>query len=206
MEIKPKKCKGIGRARDFSGCSTPTVWRKYGLCPDCYKSWLLTTKEGRATIERSRIKAKKKLQRDNKQKQREWKEKNKSIAALKQEARRVFQEYIRLRDIDELCICCDKKSSNWDAGHYRKAEIYSGVIFDEINCNKQRVYCNQYLHGNEANYRDGLIIKYGMDAVIDLEKRADETRNKKWSREELLEIKKEYSTKLKELKNGTEKH
>lgn len=199
MKRKPKKCKGTGRARTFKGCGALSSYRKYGLCSECFKEWLWSTKEGNETIRKFSIKAKKKVEKEEKQETRKQKEANKSIAQLKQDARKVFQKWIRMRDIDDTCICCNESAELWDAGHYYKAEIYSGVIFDEINVNKQRKFCNKHLHGNEGNYRIGLIKKYGEKAVLDLDKRAIETKGKKWSREELSEIKNKYSNKLKNL-------
>lgn len=92
------------------------------------------------------------------------------------------------------------ESPIWDAGHYRKAEIYTGVIFDEDNTAKQCRRCNYFLHGNEEQYRKGLIDRIGFDAVVDLEERADLTRMHKWTDEELEAIKKKYREKIADLK------
>jgi hypothetical protein len=199
IKQKPKKCKGTGKANGY-GCGTLQLIRHYGLGVNCkcYQNWLLQTEEGRQVIEKRRISASKKLKAEKKKESREFKEKNKSIAKLKQEARKVFQQWIRIRDVDLLCVCCGQNSETWDAGHYYKAELYSGVIFHEMNVNKQRVYCNKHLHGNEGEYRKGLIEKYGEDAVKELDRIAIETKDKEWSREELLEIKKHYQLKIKE--------
>jgi hypothetical protein len=36
----------------------------------------------------------------------------------------------RLRDANENCISCGGNDKDlWDGGHFKKAEIYSGVIF-----------------------------------------------------------------------------
>lgn len=90
------------------------------------------------------------------------------------------------------CISCKSNSKLVDGGHYRKAEIYSGVIFDENNCHSQCQKCNRYLGGNEAEYRNGLVERYGEKFVIDLEEKARITKNYKYSKDELLEIKKKY--------------
>jgi hypothetical protein len=87
----------------------------------------------------------------------------------------------------------------WDGGHFKKAEIYSGVIFNELNTNIQCGKCNRYLGGNELNYRLGLIAKIGLEAVEQLEQLANETRKYKYSKNELIEIKKTYQTKIKQL-------
>ena len=36
---KKKACKGIGKANGFNSCGVETYYRKYGLCPDCFKLW-----------------------------------------------------------------------------------------------------------------------------------------------------------------------
>jgi hypothetical protein len=117
----------------------------------------------------------------------------KSYAQRLGEAKKVFQKWIRIRDKDKQCISCGSVSSTvWDGGHYKKAEIYSGVIFHEHNVNIQCGKCNRYLGGNELNYRVGLIAKIGEQEVIELEQLAEATRTRKYTNEELEEIKLKY--------------
>jgi hypothetical protein len=130
----------------------------------------------------------------------ELKEKVKTLSQYEAEAKTVFQRWVRLRDKDKPCISCGVTvSSVWDGGHFKKAEIYSGVIFNELNTNRQCGKCNRYLGGNELNYRVGLIAKIGLEAVEQLEQLANETRKYKYSKDELIEIKKTYQTKIKQL-------
>ena len=105
----------------------------------------------------------------------------------------MFQRWIRLRDKDKPCISCGTISSSvWDGGHFKKAELYSGVIFHEHNVNLQCGKCNRFLGGNELNYRTGLIAKIGEQAVLNLEHLAEMSRMKKYTNEELEEIKLKY--------------
>lgn len=130
----------------------------------------------------------------------EQKEKLKSIAKLKQEAKKPFQLYVRLRDKDKPCISCGKFEKNkWDGGHFKKAEIYNGVIFDLRNCHKQCVHCNRDLHGNELMYRESLVKQFGDEWVEKLESDAWQTKDNTWTREELIEIKKYWELKVKEI-------
>lgn len=130
-----------------------------------------------------------------------FKEKFKTITEYENEAKAVFQKFIRLRDKDLPCISCGSLKTNlWDGGHYKNAGYYSGVIFNEWNCNKQCRYCNMYLSGNELNYREGLIRKIGIENVETLEQLAVETRYYKWTKEQLTEIKNIYALKIKQLK------
>ncbi len=122
------------------------------------------------------------------------------LSDLEKVAKAIFQKWVRLRDEKEPCISCGKVHAfKWDGGHYKKAELYSGVIFHPYNCNKQCSRpCNFDLGGNEANYREGLVKKIGEDNVKELERLSNETRQYKYTREELFEITRMYKAKIKE--------
>ena len=100
--------------------------------------------------------------------QREWKaekavltDKLKTLSQYEAEAKKSFQKYVRMRDKGLPCISCGIfETELWDGGHYKKAEIYSGVIFNTHNCHKQCRKCNRFLNGNELMYRQGLIQRY----------------------------------------------
>lgn len=124
---------------------------------------------------------------------RDFAEKNKTYTQKLQEARKVFQKWIRLvRDKDRNCISCDKPAKDYDGGHYLKAELFSGLIFNEKNVHKQCVYCNHHKSGNELEYRDGLIKRYGIEYVESLESIKNENRERRYSDVELNEIKEKY--------------
>ncbi len=118
-------------------------------------------------------------------------------------ARSVFQLFIRMRDKNLPCISCGTwTTQQWDGGHYFKAELFTGLIFNEINCNKQCSECNGVnMHGNLIGYRIGLVKKYGEYAVQNLEAISNEKREYKFNKFELLQIKKHYQQKIKELKS-----
>lgn len=131
---------------------------------------------------------------------RERKEKEKKLSELISEARKVFQMWIRKRDFSLPCISCDtNKSEVWDGGHYLKAELYSGLIFEERNCHKQCRKCNYFRGGAENEFRMGLVMRYGSQYVNELEELSVSQRVKKYSREELKEIKNKYQSKLREI-------
>jgi len=122
------------------------------------------------------------------------KEKLKTYTQKVNDAKKVFQKWIRNRDAGHNCISCNAVigSGVAHAGHYKKSEIYRGVIFNELNVNVQCVKCNLYLNGNEANYRIGLVAKIGEQKVKELENLAEQTRKYKYSDAELDAIKKQY--------------
>lgn len=131
-----------------------------------------------------------------------WKNEGKSISKLIMEARIPFQKWIRERDRNQPCISCGSaKSQTYHAGHFAKAEIYTGLIFNEDNCHRQCAQCNFYLDGNEANYRIGLIKKIGEKRVKELEDSKDRLRTYKFTREQLTEIKEHYKQ-LNQKQNG----
>lgn len=111
------------------------------------------------------------------------------LPKLKKKAQEVFNKWIRNRDKYERCISCGGPVEQ--AGHYFSSGHFSALTFDEMNVNGQDIRCNMFLNGNLIFYRQGLIRKYGEDAVRELEQKA-EVRTYKWSRTELEEIIKKY--------------
>lgn len=156
-------------------------------------NWLLNTEAGQKEMDKAKLKAKKKVEKEEREKDNEIREKLKTLGQYEAEAKKEFQKWIRKRDENLPCISCGTLTSDlWDGGHYKKAEIYSGVIFDESNVSRQCRKCNRFLGGNELNYREGLIARYGEQYVLDLEKKANETRNHKYTKEELKQIREKY--------------
>jgi hypothetical protein len=136
------------------------------------------------------------IKRVNSQLKSEAKEKLETYSQKVNKAKVIFQKWIRERDKNEPCISCGTLTANeWHASHFKKAETYSGVIFNEINVWKSCKKCNVFLNGNELNYRERLVKKIGLDDVIALEDLANETRTKKWTIEELQTIKTKYKIK-----------
>src|SRR5690606_15371588 len=199
--IKEKKCSGIGKAKGFQGCGKLTKFRKFGLCMNCYAEWLYSTDVGKLEIEKARIKGKKQVENKKKKERAELKESLKSISAVINDVKKVFQHFIRLRDKDKPCISCGNKNpADWCGSHYFPAGVYSGLIFDERNCHGAcNSYCNMYLSGNLVNYRIGLIERYGEEYVLKLEQDSLTMKNYKYTREELQQIKEKYKQKINEI-------
>lgn len=122
------------------------------------------------------------------------KAKEKSLPELKKEVQRLCNKYIRERDKDLTCISCNKFSDNKDSGHYIAQGSSGALRFDENNLAGQCLSCNRFKHGDLINYRYGLIARIGLLKVEELEKRRFEV--KKWTREELKELKQYYKGKL----------
>ena len=145
---------------------------------------------------------KKKKQRETKELKIK-KESLKTISDYIKETQIAFNAYIRERDKEKLCICCDKpltRSSiggSYDCGHYRSVGSAPHLRFDERNAHAQRKQCNRYGAGRAVDYRIGLIKRIGIEEVEKLE---SEHGIKKWSKEELIQLKNDFCKKRKELK------
>lgn len=117
---------------------------------------------------------------------------------LEKAARIIFQKWIRERDKNLPCISCGTYVANqFDGSHYHKAEIYSGLIFNEMNVHKSCSYCNKELAGNLVNYRIGLVKRYGEDYAKQLDEMAVTGRKYTYTRSQLIDIANKYKMKLK---------
>jgi hypothetical protein len=126
----------------------------------------------------------------------------KPIRKLLSEAQAHFNAYIRERDKDLPCVSCGRKHKGaHDAGHYVSAAANPHLRFDEANVHKQCVPCNDHLSGNLIAYRRNLIERIGEQEVRRLETASAGPR--KWTREELAQIKVTYSEKRRALVKST---
>ena len=120
------------------------------------------------------------------------------------EAQNAFNAFIRERDKNKSCISCGAHlqagvvGGGFDAGHYRSVGASPNLRFNEHNVHGQCKKCNRYLAGNVANFRIGLCNRYGTDYVENLE---SDNEPKKYTVEELKDIKSLYKSKLKAIKN-----
>jgi len=118
-------------------------------------------------------------------------EKKISTAKLKSELFTLVQLLARLEDVDPTwfwhCISCWKKI-NWregDGWHYI-SRTHMSTAFDLRNIHLQCKHCNGQLHWNVIEYRKGLIRKYWLDLVEELERKKHET--KQYTVEELQSL------------------
>lgn len=121
-----------------------------------------------------------------------------TLGMLEEAARVIFQKWVRLRDEKEPCISCGiAYATTWHGSHYFDAGVFSGIIFHPMNVNKSCDQCNGYKHGNKPGYRIGLVKKYGEEKVRELELLANEKRNYKYTKQELIDIATVYKQKIK---------
>ncbi len=116
------------------------------------------------------------------------------------DAQAAFNAFIRARDADQPCISCGRHHQGaHDAGHYRSVGAQPALRFDETNCHKQCVPCNQHKGGNIVEYRIRLLQKIGREAVELLE---IEHAPAKYTIEDAQRIKATYRAKLRALTNS----
>ena len=145
-----------------------------------------------------KIKAEKKKQQQEKKVLRE---KVKTLSDYAKEAQTIFNRYIRLRDAEMPCISCGTTKTNiqYHAGHYRSVGAAPQLRFEELNVWKQCSACNNHKSGNSIEYRINLIKRIGVEKVEWLE---SQNKPKKYTKDELVEIKNKYTQKLKTLKEN----
>jgi len=132
---------------------------------------------------------------------REAKQRIKTRAQWMHEAQAAFNAYVRSRDFDLPCICCgnftpETRGGDYDCGHYRSVGANPELRFNELNAHKCCKRCNQFFSGNIVNYRISLLMRIGEEKVTWLE---GPHPAKKYTIEDLKNIKAEYKQKLKDL-------
>lgn len=146
---------------------------------------------------------------------RKRKEANKSRSEWISETQTVFNRFIRIRDKDEPCISCGKYDweiedkfvgGKWDCGHFLSRGAYPELRFEELNANKQCKSCNagsgKFSHKGRTvsqEYEERLIKKIGQDKVDWLK---GPHKPKRYTIDELKELKAYYRKKCKEMENG----
>ena len=129
------------------------------------------------------------------------KNKLKSLTEWLNDAQKVCNEYIRMRDKLKSygCISCGTKTSNlFVAGHYRTRKAAPHLRFNEDNIHLQCGWnCNVNNSGNIVEYRIELVRRIGIERVEALENNNELHR---YTIDEAKEIKRDYREKIKLMK------
>lgn len=148
------------------------------------------TKKKRAAV---LLKAKKEFNKETKR----LKDAAKTKAKWIKECQPIFNKFIRLRDKGLNCISCGRAhSGQYHAGHYKSVGSSPELRFNELNCHKQCSSCNNHLSANIIKYRINLIKKIGIKEVEKLE---GPHKAKKYTIDDLKELKQYYKNKVKQL-------
>ena len=126
------------------------------------------------------------------------------MGRLKKDVWDVLSKFIRHRDCMRttgckewgLCITCGKRYhfKLLQAGHFISGR-HNAYLFSEEGVHAQCYNCNINLRGNTLVYRDKIIELYGEDYDKVLREAAKEKR--KFTRDELIELKSYYENKIK---------
>lgn len=184
IKTKEKQCKGTGPAINFTGCGCKTIHRKYGLCLDCYRTFLLTTDEGKDIISKNTIKASSKVQKEKRQRITQEK-KSRPVSAnfniYTTTAWKWCSRFVLLKYADEAgFVRCSTSpnliyhvtDSNIHCGHlikYRdgtKSNIK--VAFDFRNLAPQSAMDNVKFSGKPEVMKQWLIQMHGQDEIDNL--------------------------------------
>ena len=107
----------------------------------------------------------------------ERKEKLKTRRDYLKEAQAAFNRYVRIRDEERPCISCgsllqeQKQGGVRDCGHMLSRGAYPDARhrFGLDNTASQCVKCNRFLSGNVANFRKGMIARWGVHRIEAME-------------------------------------
>ncbi len=173
MKTKPKKCKGIGKAKGFEGCGEVVYYRRYGLCGGCLVKWIDNTDEGKEHFKKVRNISKKKVQQEDKKKLREQKQSIRSKSYYEKQLQTEVNKIVRLIDFDKGCISCshgiDKFTRQAHAGHKKSVGSNPTLRYHLDNIHKQCSICNAQLGGNPHEYYKGLVKRYGKEYADSVE-------------------------------------
>ena len=134
---------------------------------------------------------------------RKRKEKLKSLDDWMKDAQAAVNSFVRERDAFLPCISCGITNPvQWHAGHYLSRGAHPELALDPRNINRQCSQCNDYLSGNQIEYRKGLIRRYGQAYVDWLEGQHDAAR---LSVDDLKRITAEFKKATKELREQRER-
>ena len=130
---------------------------------------------------------------------RERLEKLKSRQDWAKEAQAVFNRWIReVRDKDKPCISCGRYANSYDSGHYLSRGAHPELAFEPLNVHKQCSRpCNKDQGGNIVEFRKALLLKIGAENLAWLE---GPHPPKRYTIDDLKQIKQTYKEKLKALK------
>lgn len=167
-------------------------------CPICRNSFVPAKPMQSVCSPRCAVKRVKQAKVEERAKVKTRKEKSLTLSQRRARAQTEVNAYVRLRDADLPCISCGRfHEGQWHAGHYRSRGAALHLALDPRNIHRQCAPCNTHLHGNAIGYRAGLIERYGLAFVEELE--ADNTP-RHLTAEQIDAIRDEFKAKTKQLK------
>jgi len=160
MQVKEKKCKGIGKAIGY-GCGELVLERVYGLGKSCrcYNNWLISSKAGLEILEKSKIKAKKIVVKSVKLKDKEFKDK---LTDWREKLQTKVQEITRLIDFEQPCLAKNYLAKQMHGGHVFSRGSSKTMALNIHNIHRQSAQSNHF-QNEDGLFREGLMNEYGED-------------------------------------------
>lgn len=199
-KFKTKKCKNCGT--EF----TPFNSMQKACNQTCALE--LAVKEREKKEAKQKSEEVKRVKRDLKELDR------KSLPWQHKQTQKVFNKMRKLqellwfkeRGLKPECISCGKTDMDWCCGHLKTVGAHSELRYDETNsylqCNR---YCNMGLSGNingnkaTRGYIQGLKDRFGEDRAREIIQYVETRPNKKWTWQEVEEIRKNCNAEIRRL-------
>lgn len=161
-----KQCKPNYRMNKFSGCGKTKTIFKYGSCQSCFINWTQKTEDGKAWLEKNRIKKFKENQKNKRVEQKKLDRKMKiDLMSTSQYWSDVFQpkfnELIRIVDKGCGCIATRRTTGQMQAGHYIHAGVNKTISINAHNIFVQSMESNHFRSGDVIKYQDGIRTVFG---------------------------------------------
>jgi hypothetical protein len=173
-KIKPRRCKICNEVFTPNRPLIPVC------SPKCAIDYSNKLKANKAKKEKSILKEKLKTHKD-----------------YLSELQKIFNTYIRERDLHLGCISCGAEfKSKFDAGHYFSVGAYPNLRFNPDNVHGQCVACNQHRHGNINEYSIKLPQRIGEERFFRLLKLRHKETKLSIPEIEVLKIKYKELTKI----------
>ena len=120
------------------------------------------------------------------------------ISTRKRATKEACHEYIRARDKDKLCPCCNKPlGDDFHAGHFLESGNNPKIRYYEDNIHGQRSHCNLFKGGDSGDYEINLRVRIGDERVNRLKELKGGTVKR--TADDYREIESYYKAKLKAL-------
>lgn len=161
MDLPAKKCKSVNSKTKGLGCKKLTKFRRFGLCNTCYINWLLTTDEGKAYLQASKItgkkKAEKKLASEERKKRLDMKDELTDWKVLLQKK---VNEISRLIDLGRPCLATERHPNQMHGGHVFSRGSQQTMRYNLHNIHRQSAQSNWH-QSDDLKMQEGLVREYG---------------------------------------------
>ena len=149
------------------GCGAEFVPTKLGqkqVSQSHYITWLINTPEGQKKQAEAKEKAKKIIAKAEKKKDKDQREKLKTLSDWNNDLQKEINLIVRLIDKNHPCISSNRNLGNsYDAGHLFGRQSNPHIRYHLFNIFAQSVHDNQHKSGNQLAFVDGIEKTFGVE-------------------------------------------